>query len=492
MHSEKLEKARAYEKREAARVPEFQRPAFHMSVPIGWMNDPNGFSSYKGDYHLFFQYNPYGTHWDTMHWGHVRSKDLVTWEYLPAALAPDEPYDEAGVFSGTAMEADGKHILMYTGVTEHMGPDGKKVIRQNQCIAVGDGENYVKLSANPVITGDMLPAGCSREDFRDPKIWMENGVFYAAAANRAEDGSGQIALFTSGDGEKWSFHSMLDKCENRLGRMWECPDFFPLDGRQVLLLSPQDMMAQGLEFHGGNNAAFLLGDYDRETCRFSGETVQSADYGLDFYAPQTLEAPDGRRILIGWMKSWDADLLLDGFRWNGMMTFPRELTLREGRIFQNPVEEIWKYYGKEIVYRHVELQGQREFEGISGRTLDLTVEAEAGSYEAFRIFVAKNERFETVISYDPGTSVLTFDRTGCGVRRDCACLRRIAVRKQEGRLKLRILLDKYSAEIFVNDGESVLTSLVPTPLEADRIVFETEGKAEVSMTCYEVRKSESR
>lgn len=88
--------------------------------------------------------------------------------------------------------------------------------------------------------------------------------------------------------------------------------------------------------------------------------------------------------------------------------------------------------------------------------------------------------------------MLTFDRTGCGVRRDCACLRRIAVRKQEGRLKLRILLDKYSAEIFVNDGESVLTSLVPTPLEADRIVFETEGKAEVSMTCHEVRKSESR
>ena len=222
-----------------------------------------------------------------MHWGHVRSKDLVTWEYLPAALAPDEPYDEAGVFSGTAMEADGKHILMYTGVTEHMGPDGKKVIRQNQCIAVGDGENYVKLSANPVITGDMLPAGCSREDFRDPKIWMENGVFYAAAANRAEDGSGQIALFTSGDGEKWSFHSMLDKCENRLGRMWECPDFFPLDGRQVLLLSPQDMMAQGLEFHGGNNAAFLLGDYDRETCRFSGGN--RSERGL---RPGFLRAPD--------------------------------------------------------------------------------------------------------------------------------------------------------------------------------------------------------
>ena len=112
MSSEKLNKARVYEQKGALKVPEEQRPAFHLSVPTGWMNDPNGFSFYRGDCHLFYQYNPYSVCWDAMHWGHAKTADFIRWEYLPAALAPDEKYDEIGVFSGSAIEADGKHVLL--------------------------------------------------------------------------------------------------------------------------------------------------------------------------------------------------------------------------------------------------------------------------------------------------------------------------------------------------------------------------------------------
>ena len=196
MSSEKLKKARVYEQKEALKVPEKQRPAFHLSVPTGWMNDPNGFSFYKGECHLFYQYNPYSVCWDAMHWGHAKTADFIRWEYLPAALAPDEAYDAAGVFSGGAVEAEGKHVLLYTGVSELENADGKKEIRQVQCLAVGDGTDYEKIPENPVIDASLLPEGSSLEDFRDPKLWEEDGVYYAAAGSRAADGSGQILLFS--------------------------------------------------------------------------------------------------------------------------------------------------------------------------------------------------------------------------------------------------------------------------------------------------------
>ena len=487
MISEKLKKAIKYEQEECARIPKNQRPVFHMSVPTGWMNDPNGFSVYQDVYHLFFQYNPYGTSWDSMHWGHARSNDLVKWEYLPAALAPDRSYDAAGVFSGSAVEKDGRQILIYTGVSEITLPDGKKAIRQNQCIAAGDGLDYEKEKENPVITAAQLPVGSSPEDFRDPKVWQEDGTFFMVVGSRAEDGSGQIVLFSSEDLKHWNLCSVLDRCENRYGKMWECPDFFPLEDRHILMVSPQDMMAEGLEFHNGNGMIYLIGEYDKETYCFHRQAIQSPDYGLDFYAAQTIQTPDGRRVMIAWMKSWDADFFPEGFRWNGMMTVPRELSIRNGRVYANPVRELEQYRTDPVEYQNLTLQGKRELDGIRGRVMDVTVEIQSGEYESFRIHVAKDERFYTEISYDPRGQILTFDRTYSGMRRDFACRRSMSVRAHDGRITLRILLDRYSVEIFANDGESVMTSVIPTRPEADRILFDVQGRAEVSVVKYGIR-----
>lgn len=486
MISETLKKAREYEKREQSKIPEAERPAYHFSVPVGWMNDPNGFSGYQGEYHLFYQYHPYGTDWNSMHWGHAKTRDFVAWEYLPAALAPDKPYDAAGVFSGGAVEKDGRQALLYTGVSEEVLPDGSKQVRQNQCLAVGDGLDYEKDGANPVITADQLPPGSSLEDFRDPKVWKEDETFYTVVGSRAEDGSGQVALFSSEDLKHWKFCSILDRCENRYGKMWECPDFFRLGNSQILMVSPQDMMAEGLEFHNGNGVVYLIGDYEKEQFRFHRKAVQSPDYGLDFYAAQTLETSDGRRILIGWMKSWDANLFPEGFRWNGMMTVPRELSLKNGRIYATPVRELERYRRNEVSYRDLALSGNMELPGLRGRTADITVELKEGSYECFRMLVAQNQRFRSEIIYDPKKGILTFDRTYSGLRRDFACRRSMAVKARDGRVSLRILLDRYSVEIFVNGGESVLTAIIPTPQEADGILFEVQGKVKADIVKYEL------
>ena len=146
--NQKLLFARAYEKEAAKCIPDEERPVFHLTPYTGWMNDPNGFSFFQGKYHLFYQYNPYDTMWDAMHWGHAVSEDLLHWEYLPAAMAPDEWYDDAGVYSGSAEQLpDGRQLLMYTAVRVEGGD--KKTEVQTQCVAIGDGVNYTKVPENP-------------------------------------------------------------------------------------------------------------------------------------------------------------------------------------------------------------------------------------------------------------------------------------------------------------------------------------------------------
>ena len=354
MTSQTLREARTYEETAEKLISSQERPQFHLSARTGWMNDPNGFSYYQGKYHLFYQYHPYDSHWGPMHWGHAVSEDLLHWEYLPAALAPDERYDQGGCFSGSAlMLPDGRQLLMYTGVVMERQKNGEMREVQTQCLAVGNGMDYEKYEQNPVLDETDLPKGASRFDFRDPKMWQKaDGTYCCLIGSRPSDGSGQILLYTSKDAFQWKFQNVLCANQNRFGLMWECPDFFALDQKYVLLTSPQDLMPQGLEFHNGNGTLCLIGEYEEATDTFTEECSQSIDYGIDFYAPQTVLSPDGRRIMIGWMQNWDTC----SFRasehslWYGQMSLPRELRVKNGRLYQQPVREL-----EPVSYTHLTL-----------------------------------------------------------------------------------------------------------------------------------------
>lgn len=487
--SRQLLKVRKMEKKQIHDIPKEERPVYHMSSPTGWINDPNGFSVYQNQYHLFFQYHPFSKKWGPMHWGHCTSKDLIQWEYLPAALAPDESYDEGGCYSGSAVEVDGEHILIYTGVIDRYLEDGFHYYRQVQCIAKGDGADYVKDESNPVITGDSIPEGSSVEDFRDPKVWKEDDGYYLIAGNRDEDGNGQILMYHSKDLKQWEYLGILDKSKGEYGRMWECPDFFPLGDRQILLVSPQDMRARGLEFHNGNNAIFIYGQYEKESRQFQREKITSADYGLDFYAPQTLLTQDGRRILIGWMQSWDAAITPASYQWSGMMTIPRELTLKDGKIYQQPVREIEHYRREPVRYENQIITSPTSLKGICGRVLELLIEITGFEFEHFSIRFAKSDEYEMLLQYNHKKKCFTVDRTHSGIDRDVVCRRKMELAPMladNGKeiLKLRILLDKYSAEVFANDGEKVMSSLFYTPLDAQDIIFDADGTAVVTIVQY--------
>ena len=484
--SKMIEKARRYEREESQKITRDKRPIYHFSNPIGWMNDPNGFSDYKGEHHLFFQYYPYATHWDSMHWGHAKSNDFIRWEYLPIALAPDQCYDNFGVFSGSAIEDGENQILIYTGVERKVTEKGENRIRQNQCIAIGNGINYEKVENNPVVTADMLPIGSSQEDFRDPKIWKQDDKFFMVVGSRHSDGSGQIALFCSEKLEKWEFIGILDRSENKIGTMWECPDFYPLDGKQILMISPQEMEAKGLEFHNGNNTVFLIGNYDKEKFKFTREKVQSIDYGLDFYAPQTMETDDGRRIMIGWMQSWDNPMYPDNQLYSGMMTIPRELSIKEERVCQLPVRELEKYRKNVIKHDRICIQEETECKGICGRSIDLQLTLKGNEYDKFKMKLAADDKYYSEIIYDKDEKTLTFDRTHSGLKKDTLCTRSMFVSEKEDMLYLRILIDSFSVEIFVNDGEQVMSSLIYTPISASKISFQSNGKTYVDITKYDI------
>lgn len=558
MTSVELKKAREYEELNAGLVSDEARPAFHFSPCIGWLNDPNGFSFYEGKYHLFYQYHPYTLYWGPMHWGHAVSSDLINWEYLPAALAPDKEYDAAGCFSGSAIAMhDGRHLLMYTGCADDgLDPSGKGRWRQTQCVAVLSPETgeYEKYEGNPVITADGLPEGGDIYEFRDPYIWRAaDGTYRAVVANgRIADltpegtysiqSGTQICLYRSDDGFSWSFVKALFQDERHIGLMWECANFFSLEDKHILIASPMDMrleeeeaIAASIRFPKGSNVCYISGSYDEETetfitdkeitrdpVRHSAFRYDPVDLGLDFYAPQVMSAPDGRRIIIGWMQDpknanyirYEKDQVsaeekmphsdevcgegyvhgTPGTRIFGQMTVPRELFLKEGRLCQRPVRELNVYRNDKIEYSEVHLDDEeRSLNGISGRILDMEIEIKpdhdkgsGASYDLFTVMFAKDDEHCIRLSYEPARSLLTIDRSSSGQCAEITARRSIRVRDRGGEMSLRILLDKWSAEVFVNGGEQTLTLTYYTPLEADGIVFSAKGSLNLDAAAYRI------
>ena len=493
--SQVLRDARRYEEEKEKLISAKDRPAFHLSARVGWMNDPNGFSYYDGQYHMFYQYHPYDSHWGPMHWGHAVSEDLIHCSYLPAAMAPDRTYDRDGCYSGSALTLpDGRQMLMYTGRQLIYDENGIEQEVQTQCLAFGDGDNYVKYAKNPVITGKDLPEGGNPYAFRDPKLWVEqDGSYRVVIANQDPRHGGQMLLYRSEDGVHWDFVKALMKDDHHMGQMWECPDFFPLDGKQVLLASAQDMLPSGLEYHNGNGTFYFIGDYNWENSDFKPECNYAMDYGIDFYAPQTILTPDGRRVVIGWMQNWDTcNLHTKSTPWFGQMSIPRELSIRDGRIYQAPIRELEALRSDPVRYRDVLVEDTEiSLKGVEGRLVDLTLEIEPVEgkelYRKFALRFAQNETFHTGVSFRPYESIVKIDRKFSGSRRAIIHQRRAAVNHDHGRIKLRLILDRFSAEIFVNDGEKVLTATLYTDMAADGISFMANGAAKIHVTQYTLK-----
>lgn len=290
---------------------------YHFEPVKGWMNDPNGLIYYKGKYHAFFQHNPFAAKWDTMHWGHAVSEDMIHWEEVEIALYPDMPYEnDGGCFSGSAIEKDGRLYLFYTSVSREMG--------QTQSVAYSDdGVHFEKYAGNPVI--DHYPAdGC--KDFRDPKV-IRYGDGYLMVVGSKGDKNGRILLYSSNDLLNWKYEGVLYE-ESGYEEPVECPDLFAIDDKYVIMYSKIGCSTYSTQF--------VVGTFDGKT--FCEEYKCSPEAGPQFYAPQTFEAPDDRRIMIGWFYDWKMKPE-EGAAYAGALSLPRELSISADRVMAAPIHE---------------------------------------------------------------------------------------------------------------------------------------------------------
>lgn len=480
-----IEKANTYIEENKNNVTETYRHNYHFMSPIGWINDPNGFIYFKGEYHLFYQYNPYDSAWGPMHWGHAKSKDLVTWEHLPVALAPDQPYDKDGCFSGTAIEKDGKLYLMYTGFI--LG-ETEEDTRQVQCVAVStDGINFEKIEQNPVLTEKDLPSNALPQDFRDPKVFKRNGMYYKIIVSKTNKETGQILLYSSSDLIKWDFVSILLEGTKQEGIMWECPDIFTIDGKDVVVISPMAYKKEDNHFHNLNSSIAFIGHMDWERGTFHKDSVQEIDHSLDFYAPQTLEDDRGRRIMIAWMQMWERNMPThtENHGWCGAMTLPRELSIVNNKLIQKPVDDIKEYFHNERTLENEILQDEsKKFAHISGNTCVLDLEIDVKDCQTFELALHSNETEATLLSFECENSLLELNRKNSGYeiigKEDEHLYKRsVYCDTPNDKLKLTIFLDRSSVEVFVNDGVDTMTANVYPKKEAKDIKFTAKGQVNI-------------
>ncbi|RYL95877.1 glycoside hydrolase family 32 protein [Sporolactobacillus sp. THM7-4] len=452
------------------------RLGYHIMAPANWINDPNGLVQFRGEYHAFYQHHPYGVDWGPMHWGHVKSKDLVHWEHLPIALSPGDPCDREGCFSGSAVVNNGELNLIYTG--HRFADEGKTVPDEVQCRAFSkDGIHFEKDVLNPVIPRH---PDVGSGDFRDPKVW-KHGDYWYLVAGTSRDKIGKVVLYKSSDLRHWDYQGVLAESDGAQGYMWECPDFYQLDGKYVLMFSPQGIEPSGDLYRNLYQTGYLVGDYDYETNTFKHGGFTELDHGHDFYAVQSFEDARGRRIAIGWMDMWESPMPEKNDGWAGALTLPRELHLDpDGKIRMTPVDELKQLRKKELVCIENELvSGSRLLPELNGELLEIMVEFDtadsAASEFGIKFRVGKTE--ETVIRYNSVAEKLVLDRSKSGQAVDG--FRRTEL-TNSGRLKLHIYLDRSSVEVFADDGKAVMTSRIyPTEENRGTQLFATGGSVKV-------------
>ena len=429
-------------------ITKTKEPSFHITGEKGWINDPNGLIYYNGKYHAFFQHHPYDTKWGPMHWGHVVSEDLTNWSYLPNALTPGDECDRNGCFSGSAIEHNGKLWLMYTGFIENQGGES---IRQVQCLAESD--DGISFKKHGIVIGENhLPEGYAPCDFRDPKVWLHDGYFWCIVAARKIEGRGRILLFKSKDLFNWDFVSDLFG-KDSAGTMIECPDYNEELG--YLLFCEQFQPSENGTHLNVHTCRWCTGRIDYSTGLFNEEARGIVDWGFDVYAPQTFA---GKPIFMGWLNMWDRNVPSEKYGFAGMLTVPRRISIKNGRLCQEPVVNCIEEYKTTVR------------DQLSDKVKQGVITIKATELEAFSIKMRSNGANYTEFSLKDGEWVFDRSRSGeaiSGVEKDPDSLMGIRRMPYSGgeEITLTLVMDDFSVEIF--EGGRSLTSTIYPPDDAD-------------------------
>jgi beta-fructofuranosidase len=390
----------------------------------GWMNDPNGAIHWRGVYHLFYQHNPDHPVWGNIHWGHATSRDLIHWEHHPIALAPSTGADETGCFSGCAVDHDGVPTLIYTGVQR----DDYTV--QTQCIATPHDDNLItweKYAGNPVLA-DVPPEMGQTADFRDPYVWRSGEVWYMVLASRIQDEGGAVLLYRSRDLYTWDYVHPLLVNADRANEIWECPNFFPLGDRWVLIISYGS---------GGKTAVrAYVGTFANDIFTPLTETV--IERGL-LYAPLIMRDAHNRALMFGWIREscGEAESRLAGYA--GAASVVRVLSIdAQDRLCMTPIPELDA------------LRGERLEMPAHGHSLDIHATfADSSGTVGIAVACSSEDQQRTEITYHADSHTLRV-RTLHGDT-EISAHSAIHVLDSEESLELRVLRDHSLIEVIANE-----------------------------------------
>ena len=381
------------------------RDNFHFEPPFGLINDPNGLSYYKGEYYIFFQWNPYGCEHKNKHWGIVKTKNFKDFSIPKIALTPKEYFDKDGCYSGGAIVKDGNLQVFYTGNVK--GDKGERI--SYQCKGIFEENGQLK-KIGPVIS--TLPKGYTAH-FRDPYIWENNGYYYMILGIQTEKLKGRCVIYKSSDLDDWKFYGELKTSYEDFGFMWECPSFLKIDNKDIFIFSPQGIKEEEFRYQNIYQSGYLIGNLNYDTLEFKNNNeFKELDMGFDFYAPQVFKDEKGRNILIGWMGLPEKEEFHCSREngWIFSLTMPRELTLKNGILHQNPIEEMRKLRGDNIVSLKNTFIEYLNFSEVKENSYELKLDIERQEASKIEINFMKSDEEHTSLIYDFKKEICIIDR----------------------------------------------------------------------------------
>lgn len=411
---------------------------FHLEMPKGLVNDPNGLCYHQGKYQIFFQWNPFGCEHKHKHWTYTQTTDFINYTKPQIALAPVDKFDKDGCYSGSARSKNNKLEIIYTANLkdeQNIRYPRQVLVKQND-----DGE-FIKEK----IIIDTVPKGYTTH-FRDPYIFIKNNRSFIILGAQRENLTGCALIYEEID-ENWIFRGELKTQLTDFGYMWECPNLFTIDDKDILVFCPQGLKAQKYQYQNLYQAGYLIGQFNPNTLEFTHGEFHEFDMGFDFYAPQVL-VHENRHILIGWVgmpdKLQDYPTINDG--WVHSLTLPRELILKNDKLYQRPISEL-----NELNQNTTTKINTDKISLSANKKLEISIPLkDISSWQGKLKF---NDEY-ILLTYDKNISVFTIDRNqlklgGKGVRQFLV--------KAQDELNLSVYIDNSIIELYLQDGEYYAT-----------------------------------
>jgi beta-fructofuranosidase len=453
------------------------RPQFHLLPAANWMNDPNGPIFWKGRYHMFFQYNPHAAVWGDMHWAHALSPDMVHWQHLPIALAPTKGGpDQEGCFSGSAIVFEGVPTFLYTGIKSVPAKEatlrgGQHNFRETQCLATSTDPELKTWQKLPQPVLPAPPPGLDITGFRDPCLWQHGDLWYMGIGSGIRHKGGCVLLYRSRDLRQWEYlHPLASGDWNGKtegdpvdsGEMWECPDFFPLGGKHVLIYSTE------------RRVFWIVGDYDSKDRRFFPQQKGELDYGpRAYYAPKTMLDKDGNRILWGWIPETRPEAEYSRAGWAGLMSLPRVLAVNAaGQLEMRMLARLQQLRSNEAV------QSQSGEDRAVWTLRDLSAELKMSVVPQrgpVHVAIGTEAAPSVHFHFDPTHGAVTFNSQA------------VNITLPQGKMEVSLYFDASVIEVIVNDRLAHTSRVYDLDAESATLTSLDPGQAVVDATLWQMR-----